>query len=66
MGVTALDEWVYPLYGRELERRVIPLPDSEPLAAAERLGLDWVVAGRPVRDPSTRPGWRGLHFPDPG
>ena len=66
VGVSALDEWVYPLYGRELERRVIPLPDSEPLAAAERLGLDWVVVGTPVRQESTRPGWRRLRFPDSG
>ena len=63
VGVTALDEWVYPLYGRELERRVIPLPDSEPLAAAERLGLDWVVVGTPCAWSVDPPGLAAAALP---
>jgi hypothetical protein len=65
VGVFGLSEWVYPLYGPELERRIIPLPDSEPLAAAERLGLGWVVAGGESAAPARR-GWSRERFPESG
>jgi 4-amino-4-deoxy-L-arabinose transferase-like glycosyltransferase len=66
VGFAALDEWAYPLYGADLERRIVPLPRSGPLAAADRLGLDWVVVGTPARGRTTRPGWRRLPFPESG
>ena len=66
VGVSALSEWVYPLYGPKLERRVIPLPGSDPLAAAERIGLDWVVVGSREHGRLTRAGWRRLAFADSG
>ena len=37
--VAALDEWSTRCTGPKLERHVVPLPGSDPLAAAER--LDW-------------------------
>jgi hypothetical protein len=66
VGIARLDEWVYPLYGAQLERRVIPLPDTHPLAAADRLGLDWVVIGAADGSPPAREGWHEEHFSDSG
>ena len=60
-----LSEWVYPLYGPELERRIIPLPDSEALAAAERLGMDWVIAGGETAS-TPRRGWTHERFAGSG
>ena len=64
--VAALDEWVYPLYGPKLERHVVPLPGSDPLPAAERLGLDWVVVGSREGGRLTRTGWRRQPFSGSG
>ena len=66
IGIAGLDEWVYPLYGSKLDRRVVPLPDADPLRAAERLDLDWVVVGAPDRRPPARANWREAHFADSG
>lgn len=61
VGIAGFEEWVYPLYGPKLDRRVVPLPDRDPMSAAERLGLDWVVLGGL---PSPHAGWRDERFPD--
>ena len=66
VGIAGLAEWVYPLYGVELDRRVVPLPDTDPLRAADRLGLDWVVVGTPDRRPQAGESWDEVHFPDSG
>jgi hypothetical protein len=66
VGTFGLSEWVYPLYGPELERRIIPLPDSTALAAAERLGLRWVVAGGAESGSPARRGWSRERFAGSG
>ena len=66
VGFSALHEWVYPLYGPELDRRVVALQAADPLTDAERLGLDWVVVGTPPAHPSAREGWNMEYFPDSG
>ena len=66
IGVADLEEWSYPLYGERLDRRLVPLPESEPLAAAERLDLRWVVVGTEEAGRTGRPGWRAHRFPDSG
>ncbi len=66
VGIAGVAEWVYPLYGSELDRRVISLPESDPLLAAESLGLDWVVVGTADRRPQARDGWDQEHFSDSG
>jgi Dolichyl-phosphate-mannose-protein mannosyltransferase len=53
----------YPLYGPTLARKLIPLPAHDPLSAAERRQLRWVVltstvSGRP------RSNWRMSSLPD--
>jgi len=35
----------YPLYGPELDRKLIPLPESDVIEAAEAARLDWVFLG---------------------
>ena len=64
VGVTALDEWVYPLYGHELERRVIPLLTRSRWPPPSVSAFDCVVAGTPARGAVYRPGWRRLRFAD--
>ncbi len=66
VGIADIDEWVYPLYGSELERRVVPLPDAEALQAAEQIGLGWVILGNSERRPPARANWGATHFPDSG
>jgi hypothetical protein len=63
VGVVLGDEdWDYPLYGPHFTRTLVPLPASDPLGAATRLGLDWVVLGNTkVRITN---GWTGVHFID--
>jgi 4-amino-4-deoxy-L-arabinose transferase-like glycosyltransferase len=56
-------EITYPLYGPTLSRKLVPLPAADPLSAAERQRLRWVVltstiSGRP------RSGWRMSPLPD--
>jgi Glycosyltransferase family 87 len=55
----ALDtnDWSYPLYGPELERRVVFLPLDEPLRQAERLGLPLVLLGDVEKPRTPTPGW---------
>jgi hypothetical protein len=65
VGVFGLSEWVYPLHGVELDRRIVPLPDAAAMAAAERLGLSWVVAGGEAAAPARR-GWSRQRFADSG
>ncbi|MHB8642620.1 MAG: glycosyltransferase 87 family protein [Gaiellaceae bacterium] len=63
VGILLGDEdWDYPLYGAHLTRRLIPLPAADPLGAAHKLGLQWVVVGN-VRT-TERPGWSGVRFPN--
>ena len=66
IGIAHLEEWSYPLYGPTLDRRLVPLSEPDPLAAAERLGLRWVVVGTHETPNSGRPGWRARRFPDAG
>lgn len=58
------DDWDYPLYGRSLERRLVPLPRVGTLALAKRRGLDWVVVGATPPGPAYLPGWKVQYFPD--
>jgi len=58
------DDWDYPLYGRRLERRLIPLPRVGSLEEAERRGLRWVVVGATPPGPKYLPGWKVRFFPD--
>jgi 4-amino-4-deoxy-L-arabinose transferase-like glycosyltransferase len=62
VGIFELDEWAYPLYGRELDRRVVPLRGVDPLAGAERRGVDWVVVGRRDAPVLRRKGWSRLEL----
>jgi hypothetical protein len=66
VGVIGLQEWAYPVYGRTLDRRLVPLPDADPLAAAERLGLHWVVAGTAKDAPGSTSAWRAARFAGSG
>ena len=66
IGIAKLEEWSYPLYGATLDRRLLPLSEPDPLAAAERLGLQWVVVGTLQTGSSGRPGWRARRFPESG
>jgi hypothetical protein len=60
--VLGVEDFDYPLYGRDLSRRVIQLPPSDPLEAARQLGLQWVVIGQ-VAPTKGAPGWVGEPFP---
>jgi hypothetical protein len=66
VGVIGLEEWSYPVYGRELDRRLVPLPHGHPLAAAERLGLRWVVDGTAEDRRGSIRAWRTVRFPNSG
>jgi len=52
--VFASDDWDYPVYGPELERRPVEFTS---VGAAERSGLHWLVLGDGVRPPRSG-GWR--------
>ena len=65
VGITGLEEWSYPLYGASLDRRLVPLPEGDPLTVAEQLGLGWVVVGTDDVEPRGH-GWRAQRFPGPG
>jgi len=62
VGVVGLEEWSYPVYGRKLDRRLVPLPNADPLAAAERLGLRWVVDGTAKSGVGSSQAWRADRF----
>ena len=62
VGVVGLEEWSYPVYGRKLDRRLVSLPDADPLAAAERLGLHWVVDGTATDGRGSSAAWRAARF----
>jgi 4-amino-4-deoxy-L-arabinose transferase-like glycosyltransferase len=66
VGIVGLEEWSYPVYGRKLDRRLVPLPHAHPLAAAERLGLRWVVDGTAEDGPGSSRGWRTVRFANSG
>ncbi|MGH3131888.1 MAG: hypothetical protein ACRDNX_13820, partial [Gaiellaceae bacterium] len=58
------DAWVYPLYGPTLGRRLVRLPERNPLDAARREGLDWVVVDREHR--TGAPGWKAWAMRESG
>jgi len=58
------DDWDYPIYGRKLERQLVPLPRVGSLRKAERLGLRWVVVGATPPGPKYLPEWKVQYFPD--
>lgn len=62
------DDWDYPLYGARLDRRLVLLEpaSSDPLAAAQRMGIQRVVAGEKVALPPLRPPWRSIRLPGIG
>jgi hypothetical protein len=66
VGIVGLEEWSYPVYGRRLDRRLVPLPHAHPLAAAERLGLRWVVDGTAEDGPGPSRAWRTARFASSG
>ena len=66
VGIAGLEEWSYPLYGASLDRQLEPLPEADPLTAAERRGIAWVVVGSEDVEVPRRPGWRAQRFPPSG
>lgn len=46
----AEDDWDYPLYGSQLDRRLVQLPHGDELAAGRRDGLRWLI----IRDSRLR------------
>jgi hypothetical protein len=50
--------WLYPFYGRKLERRLTYLGYDDPFSRAERDGLRWLVLYEPGRVTGERTGWR--------
>ena len=50
----------YPLYGPELDRELVPLPNPGVLEAADRAGLDWVFVGIEQRVPPLEGRWRRI------
>ena len=59
----AADDWDYPLYGRRLRRKLVPLPDRRPLRQARRLGLRWVVVSGSRTAITGGAGWNLVRFP---
>jgi hypothetical protein len=55
------DSWDYPLYGKDLARKLIPLPARDPLQAATRMRLRWVVIDN-VSAKGSRD-WMAVRFP---
>lgn len=51
----------YVLYGRQLQRRLVPLPRRGTIRAAECAGLRWIYVGRFFSVPKAR-GWRATEF----
>jgi hypothetical protein len=67
LGVwVAPSDWVYPLYGPELERRLVPLPGERLLGAAERRGLDWILLGKGKVPPPLGDGWSSVRLSELG
>jgi hypothetical protein len=65
LGVVAGEaDFVYPLYGEELERRLVPLSRSAPLDAAEQLQVDVVYLAFRVPAPDPRAGWEIRRYGD--
>ena len=55
--VTGAD-WIFPLYGRNLERRLVPLPPRLAFRVADQRRLQWIFFGRATRQPRiVAPGW---------
>jgi hypothetical protein len=50
----------YPLYGPELERELVPLPNPGVLEAADRERLDWVFLGIEQRVPQLEGRWERI------
>jgi hypothetical protein len=57
------DDWDYPLYGPRLTRKLVPLPDRQPLREARRLGLRWVVLSGLRSSTTEATGWNAVAFP---
>ena len=60
------DDWVYPLYGPKLERRLVPLREVGLLETAEREDVDWIVLNANARRPPPRANWFTESYPDSG
>jgi dolichyl-phosphate-mannose-protein mannosyltransferase len=63
--VLGIDDWDYPLYGRELRRRLVNLQGAQTLDG-EAEGLSWVVLGPSAPVPEHGPAWRVMRFPASG
>jgi hypothetical protein len=57
------DDWDYPLYGPRLTRKLVPLPDRQPLRETRRLGLRWVVLSGLRSSATAVTGWNAVTFP---
>ena len=55
------DEWIYPFYGRRLERTLVRLPPDSLLAAADRARADWILTAGVVL--VGNPGWEVIDLP---
>ena len=58
--IVTYNEWIYPLYGPGLTRRLVKLPREGLFAAAERQDLEAIVVVGSV--PKVARGWRAIHF----
>jgi len=64
IGVRLGDEDLdYPLYGAQLSRRLVRLPESDTLGAAMQRDVDWVVTNGPASSDPAADGWTGVVFP---
>jgi hypothetical protein len=61
-----LNDFDYPLYGPGLDRRLVPLPRSGMLAAADRAGLRWILLGKGVAVPPLADGWTATRLSQAG
>jgi hypothetical protein len=67
VGVVAGDsDFVFPLFGPSLERRLIALPRGRAIASAQKGGLSWVFLGREIKVPVLHPGWSIVARTDAG
>jgi hypothetical protein len=64
-GALGPSDWDYPLLGRRLARRLVPLPRTRSLRAADRLGLRYTVLGS-AWHPSVPDGWTIVRFEGAG
>ena len=67
LGVAlAPSDWAFPLYGRKLDRTLVPVDRNCPVRSAERKGLRYVFLGALLGWPGVPEGWSAERFPGAG